>query len=574
MQFFLRSRWIFSHFTTRPLIPLLIVLVVAVVFRESLENGFTNWDDDTLVLDSPLIRSLSLENLGRICTSYPMGSQGPVATLSLALDFRIGGLDPRVFHGTALLLHLANCVLLYYLLLRLGLARLGSLFAALLFGVHPMHVESVAWISERKDLVSTLFFLTTMLLYQGYLATASRRRYLLCLLSFILALASKPMTVSLPFVLFLLDYLARRRWSAGVILEKIPFFLFAGAAALLTWTAQRHAMPEAEPLNDALIALRGIAFYLLKLVLPVNQSAFYPYPDQIGILEPEFLLSLIVLALLGLALALSARFSRVPLFGALFFCVTILPVLKFVPVGNTAAADRYTYIPSIGLFFAAGVLADFLLDRCRARPKGAGTANGAGRKVWLAGFLALIVLPITLLGAAAHERCKVWRDSETLWNDVIDKHPKVAMVHYNLGNVLFEKNRLNEAFEAYDRAAGLDGSYAQAFNNMARILWLRKNVAGCEEYCRKALAIDPDLPEAYLNISFVFNATGRYEEALDASSRVIRKSPNESDAWYSRGFALARLGRRTEAVDCLDKAAELDPLLSKKVRTVKAEILQ
>jgi len=559
----------------------LAVIAAAVVaaFSGSLSNGFTNWDDDDQVVNNALIREISPGSLAAMWKEGLAGYQGPLALLSLALDYRIGGPDPRVFHATALILHVLICWTLFLLLRRLGLTGLEALLATLLFGLHPLRVESVAWAAERKDLLCALFFFGAMYFYQGRRDARPRLGYALCLASFVLALASKPMAVTLPFVLLLQDYVSRRPWSRAVLVEKIPFLLLAGAAAIPAWLAQKGAMPvpgTADPFSNVLIAVRGAAFYLGKTVWPAGLSAFYPYPRAIGPGEPQFLAALIALVLLGTAAALLARRSRRPAFAALFFAVTLLPVLKIVPIGNAAAADRYTLIPSLGLVFLAGSLAGGCVRLLRARASGA----------FAAVFLALLGAACAVLGIAAAERCKVWRDSETLWKDVIAGHPDAALAHYNLGLALRSRGDYHGALAHYRRAIALEPRHAEAHNNIAFVLRLEGDalkrggdIAGAqglyaeaEAGCRTALRLAPTMWEAHLNLSFVLGAAGRYGEALDSARRALELNPRSPDAWYTRGLSLFHLRRFEEARPSLERAAELDPGLAEAVAEVKARM--
>jgi len=556
-----------------------IAAAVAAVFSGSLSNGFTNWDDDDLVLNNEVIREISPRSLGAMWTEGLAGYQGPLALLSLAVDYRIGGLDPRVYHATALILHVMVCWVLFLLLRRLGLTALEALFGTLLFGLHPLRVESVAWVSERKDLLCALFFFGAMYFYQGRLNGRSRGAYALCLASFILALASKPMAVTLPLVLLLQDFAARRPWSRALLVEKIPFFLLAAATAAAAWLAQKHAMPPAgvsDLLSNCLIAVRGTAFYLLKSVWAVRLSAFYPYPDRIGILEPQFLVSIVVLALLAAAVILAARRSRTPAFAALFFLITLMPVLKIVPIGNAAAADRYTYIPSLGLVFLGGLAAGAFVRFLREYGKSAHAA------------LVLVVLGAlcATFGLTARERCEVWRDSKTLWRDVITRYPDTALAHYNLGLALREQGDNRGALEHYGRAIEIEPRHAEAHNNIAYVLALEGDdlkregdLAGAEDKyrkaetsCREALRIDSMLWEAHLNLSFIVGAAGRYAEALDCAQRCLDLNPESADAWYTRGLSLFHLNRFAEALPSLEKAARLDPELKDAVEKVQARM--
>jgi tetratricopeptide (TPR) repeat protein len=389
------------------------------------------------------------------------------------------------------------------------------------------------------------------------------------------------MAVTMPFVFLAQDYLARRPWSRAQIMEKLPFIAVAAAAAALAVVAQKGAMPTPGVIalwTSGLVAARGAVFYVCKTVLPIHLSAFYPYPEKIGILEPQFLVPLCVLVLLGVAALLAADRSRRPTFAFLFFLLTLVPVLKIVPIGNAAAADRYTYIPSAGVVFLAAGLAGALVRRLWER-----------RDIAIAAvFLALLGAVSAALGLAAHERCKVWRDSVTLWRDVIAKQPKVALARYNLGLALRKRGDLAGALEQYREAIKLDPGHANARNNIAFILRLEgdadkskgkmmeadRKYAEAEALCREALRLEPEMWEASLNLSFILGTLGRYEEALASAHRALQLNSGSPDAWYTQGVSLFHLNRFDEAIPSLDRAVELDPDLADAAEKVKARMLQ
>lgn len=530
-------------------------------FWGSLENGFTNWDDDTLVVNNALIGEISIENFLTAGASSYASAQGPLPYLSFAADRAMGGLDPAVFHRTALVIHVANCLILFALLGCLGLGRPGAFFGAMLFGLHPLHVESVAWISERKDLLCAFFFFCALYFYQGWATGKSRSRLGLCLAAFVLALASKSMAITLPAVLLLQDGLARRRFGWRLLVEKIPFIALATAVALLTWFAQKGSMPREGALDisaNFLIAIRGIAFYLAKLALPTSLSAFYPYPETISLRAPQFGLALGLVVAAAIVLYRCRRRSPRAIFGALFFVITLLPVLKIVPVGNVAAADRYTYIPSVGIFLIAGVVVTWLWEH---------RAPFAGR-----GALCLVgVVILAVLGTATSERCKVWRDSESLWRDVIAKYPEVALAHYNLGLALHAEGDSAGALASYREAIRLDPRDAQAHNNIADILIDREKYDEAWPHCNEALRIDPEIWQAHRNAAVILGARGGYEEALDAALRALRLNQRSADSAYLAGLSLYHLGRADDAAPYLEKAVALRPALDEAVSRLRIQ---
>jgi hypothetical protein len=540
------------------ILPALLGLLLTLEFLPCLHNGFTNWDDDKLIVENTAIRSLNRDlAAGRLDQAV-----GPLTLVSYALDYRIGGLNPFPYHLTSLALHVLACTVLYFLLRRFGLSAVAALFGALLFGLHPLRVEAVAWASGRKDLFCALFFFSGLWFYQTYLVTSSRRHYVGALIAYLLALASKPVAVSFPFVLLLQDWVYLGRVTRKQLVEKVPFILLAAVMAMLTYSAQRGAMPAPETtglLSNLMIGARGFSFYLEKTIWPKGLSAFYPYPESIRITDPAFFISVPLVLTLLIASFMSRKKVPYIFFGTTFFLVTLLPVLKIVPVGDAMAADRYTYIPSLGLC----VIFCYLVDAMAGRIK---TKQGAC--VFLV-LLCVIALPLRTL---AVKRCLVWKDSVTLWSDVLTRYPDLATAHYNLGLAHREMGNMDSALDHYTKALELDPALAEAANNIAFIHRHERRYGEAETFCRKALAIDENLAEAHVNLAYILAETGRFEGTLASAERAIGLNDASPDAWYLKGYALYHLGRKEEALKCLDRAALISEYFNKAIDELKTRL--
>jgi len=548
-----------------------IVAAALAAYHPTLENGFTNYDDDDFIINNRLIREISWENLREWFSCCLEDAQGPLTLLSLSVDFQIsrhfhgegGAPSASVYHATSLVLHVLCSLMVYLLLRRFGAGRLGGLLGALLFSLHPLRVESVAWASQRKDVLCAFFFLLAMFLYQGYLLSNSVRRLAFCLAAFLLALGSKPMAVSFPLVMLLQDFLDGRRISKRLLLEKAPFFLLAAAVAAATLMEQEKSMPLAgslDLLSNLLIGVRGLAFYLLKTVWPAALSAFYPYPPSISLLDPGILASIFAVALAAVLVFRFRKRSPVAVFCALFFLFTLLPVLKIVPVADIAAADRYTYIPSFAVSLAAACLFERLLER-----SGPGSRAAAGAFVVLGTVL-------VLLGLATHSRVKVWKDSISIWEDVLQNHPDEAKAHFNLGLAYRVSGNSEKALEHYRAAIDSDPRHAGAYNNIAFIKRIEGDFESAETFCRQAIERNPEMWEAHLNLAYIliWNESGRFGEALSAATRSLDLNPGSDFAWFARGLALFYLDRWDESTRCLDRAVSLEPGWEKDVNAVKS----
>jgi len=482
----------------------LIGVVTFIALSSSLGNGFTNWDDQEYVTNNPLIRTLSWDNIKIIFTTfYKEDFRHPLVLLSFAVEYHFFGLNPFIYHLDNLLLHIANACLVFMLVFALSKHSVSALLAGLLFGVHPLHVESVAWVSERKDVLFALFYLSSMLLYLRYSERSGKGYYLLSLLLFALALLSKAMAVTLPVVLFLCDYLKGRPFDRKTVLEKVPF-LFLGILFVADTLFIFHSTDQIKTTHlfsfhdNILTASRSVVWYLTKTVAPFSLSALYPSPETVGILEGPFLFSLLFLVAATVALIYSTRYTRKALFGALFFFITLLPVLKLIPFGAGGApvADRYMYIPAIGLFFMAGEGVNALLLR---------KAGGEGGKKLLMLF---VIVVIAVFGILSFQRSKVWHDDVTLWSDVVKKYPDTVVAHYNLGRFYQQQGQYDEAVAAYGNALRLNPLLFNVRNNRGTALGQKGEYRQALAEFKEVLRIDPYNIEAGFNLAYAYIILG------------------------------------------------------------------
>lgn len=491
----------------------LVAVVTFVAFLPALGNGFVAWDDDRNFLDNPHYRGLGPAQLAWMVTHLD-AHYVPLTWLTLGLDYVLWGMNPAGYHLTSVVLHAANAVLVYAVARRLiaaalpgaagGALVLGSAVAALLFAVHPLRVESVAWATERRDVLCGLFYLLTVLAYLRYCASASRRWYGASLAFLAAALLSKAMALTLPVVLLFLDAypLRRRAWR-----EKLPFFALSLAAGALALAAQRAAGATSTvaflgPLERVAIACYSLAFYLWKTLVPRHLSPIYELPARVDPLASPYVASaLAVLALSVLAIALRRRWPPFAVAWA-SYAVTVLPVSGLVQVGPQIAADRYTYLALLGVAILAGgalARAGLALQAQRA----AGPLLGAG-----AGVLVLALVVLTL------NQARVWRNSETLWTHALSVGPS-AIAHAKLGVVRDEQGRPEEAIAHY----------------------------------RQALRIHPDMPDAYNDWGIALARQGRWLEAIEQYENALKLAPGLVEAHANLAQALERVGRAAEAAE-------------------------
>ena len=421
-----RTPFLSTGYATALCVIILIAATLA-VFLPQLGNGFTNWDDDKYILGNADITKPDAAHIEKVFSSAYVGNYQPVTMLVYIIEYGISGADPGIYHTVSLLFHLLNSVLVFYLLYTLCRSRWASLAAALLFAVHPLRVESVAWAAEQKDVICGMFFMISLLLYLSFMKKRSWWLYGVSLLSFVLALGSKPMAVSLPLLLFLLDYVTERKLTMRTVAEKVPYIVLAITFGLATMHVQYKSGIAMDysvfpAWMRVCIPFYGSLWYIVKTFVPAHLSALYTftlYPDIQQIIL--YIVSPAVVLVCAVAAYYSRVRTRVIVFGLLWYIVSLLPVLQIVRAGDAITADRYTYLPVIGLCcMAAYGLARIPWKRM----------NSIHRKSVFTG----IVLLIVVYGAAAHERTMVWRNSTTLWNNVIDNYPQTVMAWYNRGN--------------------------------------------------------------------------------------------------------------------------------------------
>jgi tetratricopeptide (TPR) repeat protein len=553
------------------LLSLALVAVTFLVYCRVLDHEFVNYDDQEYVVNNPSVRSgLTGASIRWALTSFEYSNWHPLTWLSLMLDRDFyGGLKPSGFHFTNVVLHLANTVLLLHVLRRMTGAVWRSALVAALFALHPLHVESVAWVTERKDVLSTLFWLLTLWAYAVYTGRPGPGRYALVVLALALGLATKPMLVTLPFVLLLLDYWPLGRWAlrkgppAGpgpvvplrrLVVEKLPLLALTLASCLLTLHAQTEAVATREymPLEVRLLnAVQAYGGYLRKTVWPVDLAAYYHHAR--GALPGVQVLvcgALLVAVTLGVWWARGRPYLAV---GWFWFLGTLVPVIGLVQVGEQSMADRYTYVPLIGLFLAFAWGCGDLVEALGWRPLRVGLSV-----VLLAGLLVCAQRTWVQVGT--------WRNSRTLWEHAVRVLPGDYTAHDRLGMVHDAAGRPLEAWSEFSQAVELYPDSAQAQNNLGRtslalgapelardhlteavrirpdrpdvrynlamalVLCPERDLVAAQEHCRQALELNEDLAPAHVLLGYLCHERGQVEEGNRHYREALRLDPT----WLGR----------------------------------------
>ena len=496
--------------------PLLLVLITWALYASSLNNELTTWDDKNYVIENTFIRSTKSDSLkmlfkpGVETGGYIMGNYHPLTIVSYALEYDKHGLAPRPYHVTNLIFHIFNTLLVYLFILLLSRKKFVAFITALLFAVHPMHVESVAWVAERKDVMFTFFFLAALCVYVKYIRIpkGGAAWIVLALLLFVLSLLSKAMAVTLPVVMLLVDYYERRKFDLKLVLEKVPFFILALIFGLIAVQAQKSAGAvgdyETYTLPERLVlSCYATGMYLFKAILPVKLTCFYNYPtDEFGKLERYIYFFPLIIAGLAFLVWWSSRYTRLVIFGAGFFIVTIALVLQVLPVGGAIIAERYTYIPYIGLFFMFAMWVANIMDRQPAHKL----------KPVLLGVCGVISVGF-FIGAKA--RTKIWKDSIVLWTDAISKDDRTPAAFNGRGDGYNMMKKYDLAIADFQKALSLQEKYKEAHYNLGLAYYYKGlHQQAIKEYTR-AIEIDPNLAVAYFNRSGTYYTIGQIQPALN-----------------------------------------------------------
>jgi tetratricopeptide (TPR) repeat protein len=531
---------------------LALVAITFAVFGQTLTHEFINFDDDNYVYENPVVAQ-GLTGPGLVWAGGVHAENWhPLTWLSHMLDCQIYGLHPGGHHLTNVLLHTATVIALFLVLRRMTGATWRCAFVAAVFAIHPLRVESVAWVAERKDVLSGLFFMLTIGAYVRYVrGPRSAGRYGLVALLFALGLMCKPMLVTLPVVLLLLDRwpLQRTESTGKLLLEKLPLFALSAASCAATLWAQhgviRSGGSYSLPARLENVAAAGV-IYLRQMVWPVNLAVLYPFPAH-GIPGAEAAGAAILLIVLSAIVWKARSASPWLLTGWLWYLVMLLPVVGIVQVGNQAHADRYTYLPQIGLYLAISWMAAEWCAKWRVHP--------AIPAVFGAGLIGNLML-------CAWTQTVYWQNSETLWRHTIACTADNELAYYNLGTFYMRNGRLDSAGACYQEAARLEPDYPNVRNNLGSVLVRQGKADEAIVQFQKALQIKPNYATAHHNLGDAFFQAGKVDEAVAENEKTLLIDPGYAEADYSLGDIFLQKGEVDQAIKHLEKALRSKPELA------------
>jgi len=527
------------------------------------ENGFINFDDPGFIFENRHIQAgFTLESIQWAFSTIENNYWIPVTWLSHILDWNIYQANPAGHHLISLLLHIGAVIFLFLFLNKTTGHIWSAAFAAAFFALHPLRVESVAWASERKDVLSMFFGMATLYTYAFYAENHKASRYFLCLILFTLALMSKPMMVTLPFVLLLLDYWPLHRWQKAlsdplenrlktvckIVLEKVPFFLFAIALSLITIWAQKHEgsvastdiLPLATRTGNAIISYTG---YLEKIFWPYNLAAFYPY--EYSPIIWKMVISLLFLILITTLVFVYIRKLPFLFVGWAWYLGTLIPVIGVIQSGSQAMADRYSYLPSIGIGVILAWGIPLLFQQREMRQKLLVPAS---------------VLLIIIVSFLTWKQCGYWKSSTDLFSHALNVTTNNYMAHNNLGLALAYQGQNHEAIQHYNNALELYSPRAAEFLTNRGLAYanLGQHQDAIKDYTQ-AIQIKPGLAAAYNNRGLSYLKLGHYQPAIQDFNQVIRLKPDYAYAYYFRELAYANLGLQLSSLEDYDKIIRLKP---------------
>ncbi len=549
------------------LIYVVLVLAAVIAFEQVRHNEFISYDDNVYVTENSYVKAgVTGESVIWAFTTSHSANWHPLTWLSHMLDCELFGLNPLGHHLTNLLFHIANSLLLFWVLKRATGAVWRSVFVAAVFGLHPLHVESVAWVAERKDVLSGLFWMLTMAAYIRYTERPGAARYLFVVLSLALGLMAKPMLVTLPFVLLLLDYWPLGRSKsfgttsdnklplARLVVEKIPLLILTAVSCVITFIVQQSAGAVKEGQHFSIgirlaNAVVSYAAYLCKMFYPSRLAVLYPHPGCMSALANwQFIVSLLILVVVSAFIIYTARRYRYLAVGWLWYLGTLVPVIGFVQVGWQAMADRYTYLPSIGIFIIVTWGAGELCSKW-----------GVG-KIRL-GIFAVLILAALLVRTRI--QLQHWRDSLTLFEHSVKVTKSNPMMHYSLALVYQSQGELDKAIGQYYQALQLRAHHINVHYNLGIALLQQARLKEAVDCFVKAVQTKPDSADAFNNLAWILATTEDTEirNPADAVRFALRACElteyNRADFLDTLAAAYAAVGRFSKAIETAQKAITL-----------------
>ena len=540
------------------LIVILLIVASFIAFGRIAGNDFINFDDNIYITENNYIQSgFNPGSIKWAFTAVVSNNWHPLTLISHALDWSLFGANPSGHHIVSMFLHIGSVILLFLFLNKTTCNLWAAAFAAAFFALHPLRVESVAWAAERKDVLSMFFGMAAIYAYSFYAGNHKLSKYLLCLILFAMALMSKPMMVTLPLVLMLLDYWPLGRWQKAIkepgnnfnsvgrlIWEKVPFICLTIVSSIVTFWTQSESgsvsLADFTFLTRSANAIISYISYLEKIFWPVNLAVFYPYNLSLPLWK--VLTSGLILILITLTVIYYIRKLPFLFTGWFWYMGTLIPVIGLVQIGNQAMADRYTYLPSVGIAFMVAWGIPSLIK-----------SEGIRKKILFP--TAIIILAI--MSISTWQQCGYWKNSATLFSHALQVTKNNYLAHNNLGVTLFGERKNGEAIDHFSKSISIKEDYAYAYNNRGfTYANLGQHQRAIEDY-NKSISLNSDYTTAYNGRATVYYALGQYQQAIEDLNKAISLKHDYAEAYKNRGIAYYALDHYQQAIEDLNKAIAL-----------------
>lgn len=536
------------------------LILTYIAFFPSLKNEFVSWDDDGYLFKNKYIFDYGWNATKAIFSNIIMGNYHPLTIYVYSMLHHFYKFNPYPYHLFNILVHLINVWLVFIFIYKLSNNNLIiSFVTALLFGIHPLHVESVTWVSGTKDVLYTFFFLIGLLCYLKYDNISKRKIFYYCLslLFFIFSCLSKGMAIVFPLILVIMDYLDGKKMNIRTHLNKIPFFIIALIFGIIALKAQEKGIYDTSAYNlfdKICLPAYGLLFYLVKMVYPANLCIIYNYPIKTSAVLPfEYLMSPVIVILIIGVIIYSLKYNRKIAFGSLFFFLSILPVLQIIPVGSSIASDRYFYLSSIGLFYLLGFGINYLFEN----------KDKINKLVKYLSYAILIILTIVCINLTRN-RTMVWKNTLTLWQDVIHIDPKMDKPYINIGIFYDMAGNTDSAIVNYKKAAYYNPKNTRALNNLGSIFQDKQRYDSALFYYDKLVKVDPSYYIAYYNIGNIFLIKNDLEKSIEYFNKAASIKHDFALPYVGLGHCWNKKGDLAKSNENYIKAAQLGDIDSQK----------
>lgn len=526
---------------------IILVIVTFISFYPSLQNDFVRWDDHKYVTENNSIRELALNDLRKFSESY-VGNYHPLTMISYAIDYHFFGLNPFYYHLKNLIFHLLNTVLVFFFIYKISKKNIFiSFFTALLFGIHPMHVESVTWISERKDVLYTFYFLLGLVLYYKYLEQKKLYLYFLVILSFVFSVLAKSAAVVFPVVLVLIDYYENKKIIKNKLLEKIPLLIISVVFGIIAISTQSVSgaveKSNFNVMERLFFPAHGLMQYLIKFFVPIKLTHYHPFPNTDNNELKLMFSGLIILLLLIASLKFRTKINRL-FFGFFFFLITIALVIQFVQVGGSFISERYTYVPYIGIGFIYSTFIYYLFGKfSKAKPI----------------IFVLLTLQTVILSVTTFSQTKVWNNTKSLWENYIEKYPlESSNAHNNIGEYYLMKNDSINSLAEFNKAINVNVTNFKAYAMRGKFYFTYKEYELAIKDFSKSLSLNNNDVESLKGRSATYYYMNDYNRALSDIKSYVNKNNSDHEAYNLEGNIFLKLNQIDSAKFYFNKSFSLN----------------